>query len=152
MLTIGQVASRAGLRASAIRYYESRGLLPAASRQGGKRVYDATILERLGAIELAKAAGFGLDEIRALMSRAGSGRPGPIWNELGRAKHAELERQIAGLVRKKAVVALISGCSCATLDHCGRAFTAALSKYPVAQRMGLGRPLRSASKPQPPRD
>jgi len=125
VLTIGQVASRAGLRASAIRYYESRGLLPAASRQGGKRVYDATILERLGAIELAKAAGFGLDEIRALMSRAGSGRPGPIWNELGRAKHADLQQQIANLVTKKNVLAMIRGCRCATVEECGRAFNAA---------------------------
>ena len=50
MLTIGQIATRAGVRASAIRYYESRGLLPAASRDAGKRVYDVSVLERLAVI------------------------------------------------------------------------------------------------------
>ena len=69
MLTIGQVASRTGLRASAIRYYESRGLLPKASRIGGKRVYEGLVLERLAIIELAKTAGFHLDEIRATLVR-----------------------------------------------------------------------------------
>ena len=53
MLTIGQVASRAGLRASAIRYYEAQGLLPAALRHAGKRVYDDSILDRLAMIALA---------------------------------------------------------------------------------------------------
>ncbi len=60
MLTIGQVALKAGLRASAIRYYEAQGLLPPAPRHGGKRVYDASILVRLSAIDLAKTAGFTL--------------------------------------------------------------------------------------------
>ena len=58
MLTIGAVAARTGLRASAIRYYESRGLLPVASRAAGKRVYDASVLARLAVIRLAKTAGF----------------------------------------------------------------------------------------------
>jgi len=75
MLTIGQVASRTGLRASAIRYYEAQGLLPRPSRQAGKRMYSAAILDRLAVIELAKIAGFGLSEIRVLLSHVEAGEP-----------------------------------------------------------------------------
>src|SRR5262245_24199666 len=57
-LTVGAVARQARLRASAIRYYESAGLLPAPIRVSGWRRYDETILGRLAVIELAKRAGF----------------------------------------------------------------------------------------------
>ena len=90
MLTIGQVASRTGLRASAIRYYESRGLLPKASRIGGKRVYEGSVLERLAIIELAKTAGFHLDEIRSTLLRAGEGKPAARWKTVAQARQHEL--------------------------------------------------------------
>ena len=64
VLTIGEVARRAGVRASAIRYYEEAGLLPAPERVGGKRRYDEGILRRLAIIGGAKRAGFTLREIR----------------------------------------------------------------------------------------
>ena len=47
MLTIGHVAAKAGLRPSAIRYYEEQGLVRATDRKGGKRIYDPSVLERL---------------------------------------------------------------------------------------------------------
>lgn len=53
MLAIGEVAGRAGLRASAIRYYEEQGLLPRPRRRSGKRVYDVSVLDRLALIELS---------------------------------------------------------------------------------------------------
>ena len=104
MLTIGQVASRAGLRASAVRYYEAQGLLPAASRRGGKRVYDASILERLAVIALAKMAGFEVHEIRDALSRIGDGQPALTWKTLGEAKSVALVEQISRLARTKDVL------------------------------------------------
>jgi MerR family redox-sensitive transcriptional activator SoxR len=128
VLTIGQAGARTGLRASAIRYYESRGLLPKAFRKGGKRMYDASVLERLAAIDLAKTAGFSLDEIRAAFDAIGRGRPTPIWQTLVSAKRVELDAQIATLKRMKDVLARISGCTCQSLDECGARFTDALSR------------------------
>jgi MerR family redox-sensitive transcriptional activator SoxR len=60
LLTIGEVARRAGVRTSAIRYYEEAGLLPEPERVGGKRRYEKEILRRLALIGGAKRAGFTL--------------------------------------------------------------------------------------------
>lgn len=130
MLTIGQVASRAGLRASAIRYYEAQGLLPRTSRKGGKRIYDASILERLAVIELAKMAGFNLQEIRAVLSSVGEGQPAPGWGKLVHAKDIEIDAEMRRLAGVKDVLAKLSACTCATLEDCGRAFNAARSRQP----------------------
>ena len=66
MLAIGEVAQRAGVRPSTIRYYESIGLLPPPARVNGRRRYDAAVLERLRIVRTAQEVGFTLDEIRDL--------------------------------------------------------------------------------------
>lgn len=63
-MTIGQVARKTGLRASAIRFYEKSGLLPRPDRAGGQRRCDDLILDRLALLDFAKKSGFTLDEIR----------------------------------------------------------------------------------------
>jgi DNA-binding transcriptional MerR regulator len=130
MFTIGQVASRTGVRVSAIRYYESRGLLPRPARIGGKRVYDGSIVERLAVIGLAKAAGFNLDEVRLALSHAGEGKPRAAWRTLAKTKRREIEAEMQRLMVTKYVLTKISACSCASLQECGRAFRDALSKRP----------------------
>ncbi len=63
-LTIGEVAQRAGLRASAIRYYEDIGVLPVPERvYGGHRRYSERVFQRLAFIQLAQQAGFSMAEI-----------------------------------------------------------------------------------------
>jgi DNA-binding transcriptional MerR regulator len=62
------VARRAGVRPSALRYYEELGLITASSRAGGRRQYDDGVLRRLHVIAFAKESGFTLAEIRALLS------------------------------------------------------------------------------------
>jgi MerR family redox-sensitive transcriptional activator SoxR len=64
-LTIGQVARRAGLKTSAIRYSEALGILPEARRESGQRRYGDDTLRRLRVIDVAKRAGFSLDELIA---------------------------------------------------------------------------------------
>ena len=144
MLTIGQVALRAGLRASAIRYYEEQGLLPRALRTGGKRIYETSILERLAVIELAKMGGFELREIRAVLSTGG--KPAVIWRKLGQAKCAELDRQISRLARMKDVLARLNGCTCSTPEECGRVFNAARSLAPSNLPLEPTARFRSRSK------
>jgi len=66
MLTIGQVAGRAGLRTSHIRFYERVGVLPRPERVSGQRRYGEDVLHRLSIIDVAQRAGLTLDEIRPL--------------------------------------------------------------------------------------
>ena len=129
MLTIGEVAAKTGLRPSAIRFYETEGLLPRALRQGGKRVYDASILERVAAIQLAKAAGLELAEIRAMLTAAAASGPQRLWRERLKGKRAQLDREMRTLALMKRVLANIARCSCLTFDDCGRTFSAALERY-----------------------
>jgi MerR family redox-sensitive transcriptional activator SoxR len=137
MLTIGEVASRTGLRVSAIRYYEERGLLPKASRSGGKRVYSTSVLQRLAVIRLAKAAGFNLDEIRVTLSNLGENQPAARWRTLATAKRVELDAEMRRLTITKYVLTRMRACSCATLEECGRAFLEALSKQPPEPPIAL---------------
>ena len=66
-MTIGQVARESGFASSAIRYYEQAGVLPPPVRRGGRRQYNASVLERLAILERAKACGFSLAETRHLL-------------------------------------------------------------------------------------
>ena len=67
-LTIGEVARRAGMRTSALRYYESVGLLPAPRRvYGGHRRYDANIFELLSVLRMAQQAGFSIADFINLL-------------------------------------------------------------------------------------
>jgi MerR family transcriptional regulator, redox-sensitive transcriptional activator SoxR len=143
MLTIGQVASRTGLRASAIRYYEAQGLLPRPSRQAGKRMYSSSILDRLAVIELAKIAGFGLSEIRVLLSHVESGEPSAAWRTLLPAKAVEIDAQMDRLVRMKDILAKLNACTCATLEECGRAYIQARLSQASNQRVQPLAPRRS---------
>src|SRR5271166_4025269 len=118
-MTIGQVAKESGLAASAIRYYEQAGVLPKPVRFGGRRQYDASILERIAVVERAKACGFTLAETRQLYYGFREGTPpSQRWKALARRKLAELDE----LERKIAATRelLQRPCSCQDLAECGR--------------------------------
>jgi DNA-binding transcriptional MerR regulator len=72
-LDIAEVARRAGVPASTLRYYEERGLIRSLGRQGLRRQYAVSVLERLALIALGRAAGFSLEEIGEML--AGGGVP-----------------------------------------------------------------------------
>jgi DNA-binding transcriptional MerR regulator len=72
-LDINEVAKRSGLPASALRYYEEKGLLTSVGRRGLRRLFDPNVLERLAMISLGRSAGFSLDEIAKMF--ASDGRP-----------------------------------------------------------------------------
>jgi len=93
-LDIGQVAERAGVPASTLRYYEEKGLIRAIGRHGLRRVFDACVLDRLALIALGRAAGFSLDEIAAMF--APDDRP-RIDRQMLLDKSAELDRTIRQL-------------------------------------------------------
>jgi MerR family redox-sensitive transcriptional activator SoxR len=118
-LTIGQVAKRAGLNLSAIRYYETKGLLPEAPRVSGQRRYGVDTLARLGVIDVAKRAGFALDDIRILLDAEDAGEPAhERLQELARRKLPEVEELIARAQRVRGWLKTATGCGCDTLDVC----------------------------------
>ena len=119
-LTIGEVARQAGLRTSAIRYYEAVGLLPEPAREGGQRRYGDDMLRRLQVIEVAKRAGFSLDEARVLLATGNGGPPAHAQlRALAERKLPEVDELIARAQAMRAWLLTARGCECETLDVCG---------------------------------
>src|SRR4051812_6984471 len=117
--TIGDVARHAGLRPSAIRYYERIGLLPPAARSNGRRRYDASILQRLSVIAMAQAMGFSIAEIGTLLHGFGAETPAwQRWQILAHRKLPELDALIARATAMRALVAHSLTCECLTLEEC----------------------------------
>ena len=121
LLTIGEVARRAGIRASAIRYYEEAGLLPEPERVGGKRRYDEEVLRRLALIWGARRAGFTLGEIRTLVhgfpAETGAAER---WRTLASEKLGEVDETIAQLRSTRDLLQEALRCECGSLDECAR--------------------------------
>jgi MerR family redox-sensitive transcriptional activator SoxR len=118
-LSIGEVAARSGIEASAIRYYESLGLLPRPARVGGKRRYGADVLDRLSLIALAKEAGFTIKEVKQLVSGfAPDSGPAERWRVLANRKLAELDDAAVRLRRMRKVLRIALKCGCVDLAEC----------------------------------
>jgi len=118
-MSIGEVARRAGVAPSAIRYYERLGLLPAPPRAGGKRRYGAEVLDWLSLIALAREAGFTMAEIKRLVSGSVPGtRPSARWHELASRKLAEIDAMVARAERMRALLRVVLDCGCFRLEDC----------------------------------
>ena len=119
-LTIGRLAQRFGLQTSAIRYYERVGVLPPPARVSGQRRYDEHAIKRLEVLEVAKRAGFSLDEARLLLERSEAGTPAfESLRELAERKLPEVEALIARAQAMRAWLLTASDCSCTSFDACG---------------------------------
>ena len=118
-MSIGEVGRATGLQPSAIRYYESLGLLPKPKRAGGKRRYDASVLEWLSLIALAREAGFRMSEIKRLVTGFTPGtRPAERWQELATRKLAEVDAMVARAERMRAILRVSLSCGCFRLEDC----------------------------------
>lgn len=131
-LSIGEVAQQARVSVSAIRFYERRGLLPQAERVGGRRRFGTDTIRRLGVIDIAKQAGFCLDEIGVLLDSIDQGAPaGEQLRALAISKLVEVDALIDRAQAMRDWLAIASTCGCESLDYC-RLF--------VEDRGGLGAP------------
>jgi len=120
-MKIGELARNAGLNASAIRYYEKVGLLPAAARVNGQRRYPAEALDRVLLIRFAAEMDFTLPEISLFLQGLRSNVPvGPRWKKLAHRKIAEVERHIQHSLRLKQLLENLLHCPCASLHVCVR--------------------------------
>jgi MerR family transcriptional regulator, redox-sensitive transcriptional activator SoxR len=119
ILTISVVADRAGIKPSAIRYYESIGLLPAPPRKSGRRQYDETTLTRLQIIDIAKSFDFTLDEIKLFFQGVSEqSPPSDIWNAFATAKLKEIKEQIVRAQQLRNILETGLSCKCLTLTDC----------------------------------
>ena len=118
-LSIGEVARRANLRPSAIRYYEDVGVLPPPRRVNGRRRYDAEVLTRLAVVRMAQEAGFTIEEIRTLVAGFPEGTPASArWRALAERKLPEVDALIARLQAVRRVLEESLRCGCLTLEAC----------------------------------
>jgi MerR family redox-sensitive transcriptional activator SoxR len=118
--TIGEVARYAGIETSAIRYYESVGLLPPPKRVNGRnRRYNPSVLKRLGLIQLLRQSGFGIRELQALFSGLNTDAPAsPDWQTLAAEKIAEMDALIKQTQATKAWLIEALKRECKGIDEC----------------------------------
>jgi len=136
LLTIGQLAQRFGMNASAIRYYEAHGILPEPARESGQRRYGPDAVRRMEVLDVAKRAGFTLAEARLLLQSAEAGTPAfESLRKLAASKLPEVEALITRAQVMRNWLLTATDCSCVSLDAC------ALFK-PDATDMGTPEPLR----------
>lgn len=111
-MDIAEVAKRSGVPASALRYYEEKGLITSVGRHGLRRIFDAEVLERLALVALGRAAGFSLDDIAGMFSP--HGRP-----KIDRNLLASKAREIDATIQKLAAMrdGLVHAAACPEPDH-----------------------------------
>jgi MerR family redox-sensitive transcriptional activator SoxR len=113
MMSIGEIARRAGVETSTIRYYERIGLLPRPKRVNGRRVYEEDVLKWLAVIKATKAAGFTIAEIQKLMAIwQEEGRSPKDWRQFVERKLFETEAVIRQALQMKAILDAALACGC----------------------------------------
>lgn len=122
-LTIGEVAERSGIAASALRYYETRGLIASDRAGSGHRRYSRAVLRRLAFIVFAQRVGLTLQEIERTLAALPEDRvpTRADWAELSAGWQARVDREIAQLEKLKTAMDSCIGCGCLSLDRCALA-------------------------------
>ena len=122
-MSIGEVARSAGVRPSALRYYEGVGLLPPPERANGRRRYDAEllreVLDRLEVVRVAQQAGFTISEIRTLLDGFSEDTPpSERWRLLAQDKLPEVEVLLERALGMKDLLERGLRCECLRLEEC----------------------------------
>ncbi len=120
LLTIGETARRSGVAASALRFYEDRGLIASERAGSGHRRYPRPVLRRIAFIVFAQRVGLSLEEIGAELEKLpAQGVPRRRdWGRLSAGWGARIDERIAELERLKAGLTECIGCGCLSLDRC----------------------------------
>jgi MerR family transcriptional regulator, redox-sensitive transcriptional activator SoxR len=119
-LTIGEVAERAGVAPSALRFYEAEGLVEAARSPGGQRRYHRDVLRRIAFIRAAQRVGLTLEEIRTSLRSLPEARTPTAadWQMLSASWRPLLDARIAELERLRDRLDSCIGCGCLSLSAC----------------------------------
>jgi MerR family redox-sensitive transcriptional activator SoxR len=120
VLPIGVIVERSGFAASALRFYESEGLIEASRSGGGQRRFERSVLRRLAFIRAASNVGLTLEEIKDELSRLPANRTPTKadWHRISQHWQARLDEQISALERLKSGLESCIGCGCLSLQRC----------------------------------
>ena len=119
-LTIGETAARSGVRTSALRYYESLGLIASQRTAGDQRRYARETLRRIAVIRAAQLLGLTLREIRVALNELPQGRTPDRhdWQRLSQSWRGSLDERIADLQALRDRLSGCIGCGCLSLESC----------------------------------
>jgi MerR family redox-sensitive transcriptional activator SoxR len=119
-LTIGDLARRAGVATSALRFYEARGLIESERTEGNQRRYSRPTLRRVALIRAAQAVGLSLREISETLESLPHQRTANKgdWQRLSRSWRERLDHQIAELEALRDDLTDCIGCGCLSLRSC----------------------------------
>jgi len=133
-MTIGEIAKRSGVAASALRFYEERGLIHSIREPGAHRRFHRGALRRIAFIVFAQKIGLSLDQVAAELGKLPPGRaPGRAdWERISKSWKAALADRIAELRKLEAGLGECIGCGCLSLEKCQLANP--------ADRLGKGGP------------
>lgn len=120
VITIGDLAARAGVSVSAIRFYEARGLLHPFRNTGGQRRFLRSDIRRLSFILIAQQLGLSIEAIRAELAKLPDGRTPTArdWSRMSQDIRALIDDRIAILTRTRDLLDGCIGCGCLSLDRC----------------------------------
>jgi len=120
LMTISDIAKRSGVAASALRFYEQRGLIRSERAGSGHRRYPRAVLRRIAFIVFAQKIGLSLDEIAAELAKLPADRAptGKDWSRLSSTWTSRIDQRIAELERLKAGLTQCIGCGCLSLQKC----------------------------------
>ena len=119
-LTIGELSSRSGVAPSALRFYESHGLLSSTRTTGNQRRYERAVLRRIALIQAGRAAGIPLKRIRDALETLPANRTPSRrdWERLSNSWRTDLDARIAGLTAIRDRLTTCIGCGCLSIDRC----------------------------------
>jgi MerR family transcriptional regulator, redox-sensitive transcriptional activator SoxR len=141
LLPIGEVAKRSGVAASALRFYEERGLIVSKRAGSGHRRYPRPVLRRIAFIVFAQKIGLTLEEIGVELAKLPPDRAPTRkdWSRLSSGWSGRIDARIAELERLKAGLTECIGCGCLSLDRCKLANPDDFaSQYGPGPRMWVG--------------
>jgi MerR family redox-sensitive transcriptional activator SoxR len=120
VLTIGEVAKRSGVKASALRFYEERGLIRSERAGSGHRRYGRAVLRRIAFIVFAQKIGLSLDEVANQLALLPGNRvpERADWARLSRSWTTRIDARIAELERLRDGLTQCIGCGCLSLQQC----------------------------------
>ncbi len=120
MLTIGELAARAGVSTSALRFYDAQGLITARRTSGNQRRYERAVLRRVAFVRSAQQVGLTLEEIKQALATLPSERTPTKadWERLSRQWRARLDERIRELEALRDRLASCIGCGCLSLQRC----------------------------------
>lgn len=119
-LSIGEIATRSGVAASALRFYEDQGLIASRRTSGNQRQYQRSTLRRIAFVQAAQRVGLALVEIRSALDSLPDDRTPTRadWSKLSKSWRTRLDKRISELERLRDDLDGCIGCGCLSLQRC----------------------------------